>query len=234
MFDSSNDTEQVSQSETKEDKENDKYMKKQEDEREQEEAVYTKNAPKKVTFEKDDYDGAGVLTKYNMRNGYKYNYYKDSDGDYFYYSINDKKYLPADRRYLYEELTTITGNEKYAKTHKKDTKLLVSRGPFPPSYDLSKLENSGIYTTNPPKRDAMRGGILSSNFNRQKGYQVNYYYGTFKTPNNVKDPISSDSKQYGDTYYYYNSDGEAISLEGDYIKTAEDDLKNNPDKLLQQ
>ena len=230
VFDSHNDTEQVSESasETKEDKENDKYMQKQEDEREQEEAVYTKNAPKKVTFEKDDYDGAGVLTKYNMRNGYKYNYYKDSDGDYFYYSINDKDTFPPDRRYLNDELATIATNEKYAKTHKKD--MVWDDDPN----GLSKLKESGVYTMNPPQRDKVNGGILSKNFNRQKGYQVNYYYGTFKTPNNVKDPISSDSKQYADGYYYYDSDGSSTSVNGDYIKTAEDDLKNNPDKLFQQ
>ena len=230
VFDSSNDTEQTSESasERKEDEEDDKFIEKQEDEREQEEAVYTKNAPKKVTFEKDDYDGAGVLTKYNMRNGYKYNYYKDSDGDYFYYSINDKKYLPADRRYLHDEFATIATNEKYAKTHKKDTTWDDD------SDNLSKLEESGIYTMNPPKRDKVHGGILSKNFNRQKGYQVNYYYGTFKTPNNVKDPISSDSKEPAYGYYYYDSDGYSTDVEGDYIKTAEDDLKNNPDKLLQQ
>lgn len=228
VFDSSNDTEQVSQSETKEDKENDAYMEKQEDEREQERAVYTKNAPKKVTFEKDKYDDNGILTKYNMRNGYKYNYYKDSDGDYFYYSINDKHSFPPDRRYLDDELATIATNEKYAKTHKKDTELGDG------SNSLSKVEENGIYTMNPPQRDKVHGGILSKNFNRQKGYQVNYYYGTFKTPNNVKDPISSDSKQYGDTYYYYNSDGDSIAVNGYYIRTVEDKLKNNPDDLLQQ
>ncbi|ASR40069.1 hypothetical protein [Ligilactobacillus agilis] len=228
VFDSSNDTEQVSQSETKEDKEDDKYAEQQENEREQEEAVYTKNAPKKVTFEKDDYDGAGVLTKYNMRNGYKYNYYKDSDGDYFYYSINDKDTFPPDRRYLHDELATIATNEKYAKTHKKD--MVWDDDPN----GLSKLKESGVYTMNPPQRDKVNGGILSKNFNRQKGYQVNYYYGTFKTPNNVKDPISSDSKQYADGYYYYDSDGYSTSVNGDYIKTAEDKLKNNPDDLLQQ
>lgn len=228
VFDSHNDTEQVSQSETKEDKADDKYAEQQENEREQEEAVYTKNAPKKVTFEKDKYDDNGILTKYNMRNGYKYNYYKDSDGDYFYYSINDKGTFPPRRRYLHDELATIATNEKYAKTHKKDTTWGDD------SNSLSKVKENGIYTMNPPQRDKVHGGILSKNFNRQKGYQVNYYYGTFKTPNNVKDPISSDSKEPGYTYYYYDSNGDSIVVNGNYIRTVEDKLKNNPDDLLQQ
>lgn len=236
VFDSHNDTEQVSQSETKEDKENDAYMEKQENDQEQEEGVYTKNAPVKVTFDKDDYDdGVSVLSsKYNMRNGYKYNYYKDSDGDYFYYSINDKHSFPPDRRYLYQELATVKTNEKYAKTHKKDIELLSYGDAFPPSYDLSKLKDTGIYTINPPKRDKMRGGILSDKFNRQKGYQVNYYYGDFKTPDNIEDPISNKDKNTNGGYYYYNGDGQAITIEGDSVTITENKLKENPDKLLQQ
>lgn len=234
VFDSSNDTEQVSQSETKEDKENDAYMEKQENDQEQEEGVYTKNAPVKVTFDKDNYN-TGKLTKYNMRNGYKYNYYKDTDGDYFYYSINDVHSFPPDRRYLHDEFVTIAINEKYAKTHKKDTELLDNNASSGVNFgDLPSLKENGIYTINPPQRDKIHGGILSKNFNRQKGYQVNYYYGTSKTPNSVKDPINNDNKQYAYGYYYYNGQGGVVDMNGNYIKTAEDDLKNNPDKLLQQ
>lgn len=245
VFDSHNDTKQVgkSASERKEEKEEDEEYAKWK----QGSDTYTKNAPQKVTFDADVYededeglDGTATLSsKYNMRNGYKYNYYKDEEGDYFYYSINDKEQVEyndqyPERRYLKSEFVTVNGNEKYAKAHKSDTHLRPDwtyDWTYEKQVSLEQLKQTGIYTMNPPKRDKVWGGRLSQRFNRQKGYQVNYYYGTAKT--DEKDPMKRADKRYATGYYYFDSQGKLVPVDGS-INDNEDDLKNNPNKLLQQ
>ena len=70
-------------------------------------------------------------------------------------------------------------------------------------------------------------------------YDGYYIYTPFTNTLDPEDDLGSEEyvdELTGETkeHYYYNGQGGVVDMNGNYIKTAEDDLKNNPDKLLQQ
>lgn len=212
-----------------------------------EDMVYTKKAPKH-----DPIDGSGVLSKYNMKNGYKVNYYKD-DGSYYYYREDSSGNTAYN---LNDEITTVKGNEAYLKKHKDDISedylqaygnevdmnKYIKKDNEDNNVFFERIKATGVFTVNPPKRDNIVGGVLSKKYNRKNGYLVNYYYGTAKTPLDYKE--TSDTEYYyyinSNEYPYTEAQGYEYSTpteEGKRAETVEDNeehLRNAPQIVLQQ
>lgn len=213
-----------------------------------EDMVYTKKAPKH-----DPIDGSGVLSKYNMKNGYKVNYYKD-DGSYYYYREDSSGNTAYN---LNDEITTVKGNEAYLKKHKDDISEDYLRAYHGGDVEMNdyikkdgeddnsrfeRIKATGVFTVNPPQRDSVAGGVLSKKYNRKNGYLVNYYYGTVKTPLNYKETSNTQYYYYANIteYPYQSAQGYEYSTpteEGKKAETVEDNeehLRNFSQIVLQQ